>query len=275
VRYLVRMIDDATSRSWGRFVRHDGTRENMGVLWEYVERYGRPAEVYTDRHSMFAVAPQPGESEEQRRQADRVTQIGRALRELGIHWIPAYSPQAKGRVERSFGTDQDRLVKHLRLAKVKTMQRANEFLEKDYWPEWNERFAQQPAQAADLHRPLTPQIDLASALSHVESRVIANDYTVSFAGRRFQIARQDATAGMKRQHVRVELRLDGSLKARYEGRYLEMTACGERTPEPAPTPRKPPRKDTNAGGKSHWMDGFFERPGPPLWMSIGDGNARG
>ena len=95
VRYLVRMIDDATSRCWRRFVRHDGTRENMGVLWEYVERYGCPAEVYTDRHSMFAVAPQPGESEEQRQQADRATQIGRALRELGIHWIPAYSPQAK------------------------------------------------------------------------------------------------------------------------------------------------------------------------------------
>ena len=80
---------------------------------------------------------------------------------------------------------------------------------------------------------------------------------------------------MKRQSVRVELRLDGSLKVRYEGRYLEMTACGEKATAPAPEPRKPPRKDHNAGGKSHWMDGFFERPGPPLWMSIGDGNARG
>jgi len=275
VRYLVRMIDDATSRSWGRFVRHDGTRENMGVLWEYVERFGRPAEVYTDRHAMFAVTPRAGESEEQRKQADRVTQIGRALRELGIHWIPAYSPQAKGRVERSFGTDQDRLVKQLRLAKVKTMQGANEFLEREYWPEWNERFAQRPAQAADLHRALTPPIDLASSLSHVETRVIANDYTISFAGRRFQLARQDAMAGMRRQPVRVELRLDGSLKVRYQGRYLEMTACGEKAAAPAPEPRTPPRKNHNAGGKSHWMDGFFERPGPPLWMSIGDGNARG
>jgi transposase len=273
VRYLVRMIDDATSRSWGRFVRHDGTRQNMGVLWEYVERNGRPAEVYTDRDSMFAVPPQPGESEAQRRQADRLTQIGRALRELGIHWIAAYSPQAKGRVERSFGTDQDRLVKHLRLAKVKSMQTANEFLEKEYWPEWNERFAQRPAAAVDLHRPLTPQLDLASALSHVESRVIGNDYTISFAGRRFQIARQDAVAGMKRQSVRVELRLEGSLKARYEGRYVAISECGTQAPAPASTPRKPPRKDHNAGGKSHWMDGFFERPGPPLWLAIREANA--
>jgi transposase len=273
VRYLVRMIDDATSRSWGRFVGHDGTRENMGVLWEYVERNGRPAEVYTDRAAMFAVPPQPGENAEQRRQADRLTQLGRALRELGIHWIPAYSPQAKGRVERSFETDQDRLVKHLRLAQVKTMQRANEFLEQEYWPEWNARFAERPAQAADLHRPLTPHIDLSSALSHVESRAIANDYTISFAGRRFQIARQDATAGMKRQRVRVELRLDGSLQMRYEGRYVEIAECGAKTPAPPAAPRQPPRKDHNAGGKSHWMDGFFERPGPPLWLAIREANA--
>ena len=167
-----------------------------------------------------------GRNPRQRRQADRLTQIGRALRELGIHWIAAYSPQAKGRVERSFGTDQDRLVKHLRLAKVKSMRTANEFLEKEYWPEWNERFARRPAAMADLHRPLTPQIDLASSLSHVESRVIGNDYTISFAGRRFQIARGDVAAGMKRQPLRVELRLDGSLKARYEGRYVEISECG-------------------------------------------------
>jgi hypothetical protein len=135
VRYLVRLIDDATSRSWGRFVKHDGTRENMGVLWEYVERYGRMVDTYTDRDSMFAVARRPGETEQQRHQADRLTQIGRALRELGIGWIAAYSPQAKGRVERSFETDQDRLVKYLRLAKVTSMKGANEFLEKEYWPE--------------------------------------------------------------------------------------------------------------------------------------------
>ena len=103
VRYLVRLIDDATSRSWGRFVQHDGTRENMGVLWEYVERNGRMVDVYTDRAAMFTVTPRAEESEEARREADRLTQIGRALREMGIGWIAAYSPQAKGRVERSFG----------------------------------------------------------------------------------------------------------------------------------------------------------------------------
>jgi hypothetical protein len=134
---------------------------------------------------------------------------------------------------------------------------------------------QRTARATDLHRPLTPQIDLDSALSHVESRVIGNDYTISFAGRRFQIARQDAAAGMKRQSLRVELRLDGSLKARYEGRYVEIGECGAKVPAPVPTPRKTPCKDHDAGGKSHWMDGFFEQPGPPLWRAIRGAKARG
>jgi hypothetical protein len=268
VRYLVRMIDDATSRSWGRFVRSDSTRENMGVLWEYLERNGRMVEVYTDHHSMFAVAPRVTESERERRSADRLTQLGRALRELGIGWIGANSPQAKGRVERSFGTDQDRLVKLLRLAKVKSMTGANEFLEKEYWPEWNERFARPLQGVTDLHRPLTAEIDLASSLSYVESRVIDNDYTISFGGRRYRIARQDVRAGMKRKNLRVELRLDGRLKARYEGRYVEIAECAPKAAAVPVAPRKPPRKDHNASGKSRWMEGFWEHPAPPIWLVI-------
>jgi len=129
VRYLVRLIDDATSWSWGRFVERDATPFNMAVLWEYLEKNGRMVDVYTDRDSMFAVAPRAGESEAERTAADRLTQMGRGLRELGIGWIAAYSPQAKGRIERSFLTAQDRLVKDLRLAKVSTMEAANAFLE--------------------------------------------------------------------------------------------------------------------------------------------------
>lgn len=269
VRYLVRLIDDATSRSWGRFVARDGSRENLAVLWEYLERYGRPIDVYTDRDSMFSVPVRAEETVAQRREADRLTQIGRALRELGIGWIAAYSPQAKGRIERSFATDQDRLIKELRLSKVKTMQAANVFLEKEYWPDWNTRFAKPPKEGTDLHRPLTSDLDLAAALSHVESRVITNDFTFSFAGRRYQIARQDMQAGMKRQNLRVELRLNGELKARYEGRYLEIQECGNKPPAaPKPTPSKPVRKDHNAGGRSRWMDGFWDSPSPPLWQAI-------
>ena len=274
VRYLVRMIDDATSRSEGRFVQHDGTRENMGVLWQYVERKGRMVDVYTDRAAMFMVTPRAGENARQRQAADRLTQIGRGLRELGIGWIAAYSPQAKGRVERSFGVDQDRLVKHLRLAKVKTMQDANQFLEEEYWPEWNERFARPLTGMVDMHRALTPQIDLGSALSHVEQRVVSNDYTFSFAGRRYQIARQQVKAGMRGKSLRIELHLSGALRARFQGQYVEVSECGVKAPAVAKTASQPARKDHNRGGKSDWMDGFFERPGPELWQVVRMANER-
>src|SRR4051794_17107391 len=274
VRYLVRMIDDATSRSSGSFVQHDGTRENMGVLWQYVERNGRMVDVYTDRAAMFMVTSRGKDSRQQRNESDRLTQIGRGLRELGIGWIPAYSPQAKGRVERSFGTDQDRLVKHLRLGKVKTMQDANKLLEEEYWPEWNERFAHPLEGVANMHRALTPQIDLGSALSHVEQRVIGNDYTFSFAGRRYQLAREQVKAGMRGKSLRIELHLNGTLRARLEGEYIETSECGAKVAQPVKRAGKAVRKDHNRGGKSDWMNGFFERPGPELWRAVQIANER-
>jgi hypothetical protein len=270
VYHLVRMIDDATSRSWGRFVRRDGTRENMGVLWEYVVLFGRAVDYYTDRDAMFAVAPRPGESKEQQRRADRLTQIGRALRELGIGWIAAYSPQAKGRVERSFLTDQDRLIKGLRLAKVQTLEAANEFLEKEYWPEWNAKFTRPARGPEDLHRPLPKGFELGSALSHVEHRIITNNYTFPYYSKHYQIAREDVQAGMKRESLRVELWLNGELKARYQGRYVNIHECGTKPSaiQKQSCSRKVVRKDHNAGGRSHWMDGFWHKPSPPLWQVI-------
>jgi transposase len=115
--YLIVMIDDATSRLFARFVRHDSTEENMKLLWSYLEKFGRPLAFYTDKASLFQTA-EKRKRDEPGVEKDAVemppTQIGRGLRELGITWIAAHSPQAKGRVERNFRTAQDRLVKGLR-----------------------------------------------------------------------------------------------------------------------------------------------------------------
>jgi hypothetical protein len=270
VRYLVRLIDDATSWSWGRFVEHDSTPFNMAVLWEYLDKNGRMVDVYTDRDSMFTVPSQPGESKDQQREADRLTQLGRALRELGIGSILALSPQAKGRVERSFRTGQDRLVKQMRLARISTLEAANAFLEQEYWPEWNEHFASPVKEFPNQHRALTESLDLTAILCHVEDRVIANDYTFSFSGKRYRIVREQVQAGMRRQHLRVELRLNDELRARYRGRYLDIAECDVRVAAPEPALSKPVRKDHNAGGKSDWMKGFFDRPSPPLWKQMKD-----
>lgn len=116
----------------------------------------------------------------------------------------------------------------------------------------------------NTHRRLTAEIDPAASLSHVEARVIDNDYTISFAGRRYQIASRDMQAGMKRQSLRMELRLDGTLKARHEGRYIEIAECEPPAPAAPAAPRKSPRRSQNPGGKSRWMGGFRDRPAPPM-----------
>ena len=113
--YLIHMIDDATSELLARFVRHDSTEENMRLLWTYLEKNGRPVAFYTDKASLFRTAPKVRRDSKALPQEEQCemppTQIGRALNELQIVWIAAHSPQAKGRVERSFDTAQDRLVK--------------------------------------------------------------------------------------------------------------------------------------------------------------------
>ena len=148
------------------------------------------------------------------------------------------------------------------------MTQANLFLEQEHWPEWNARFARPVKDFPHQHRPLTAQLNLASILCHVEERVIANDYTISFAGQRYQLAREEVQAGMRRQLLRIELRLDGELHARFAGRYLSLHACDGRPPVTPSASRKTVRKDHNAGGKSTWMEGFFDRPSPPLWQAL-------
>ena len=114
--------------------------------------------------------------------------------------------------------------------------------------------------------------DLGAALSHVESRIVTNDYTFPWYGKHYQIEREDLQPGMKRQSLRVELRLDGELTARYEGRYVKIRECGEKpVTQPKTNSAKPVRRDYNAGGRSRWMDGFWEKACPPLWQAIAGG----
>src|SRR5690348_3521291 len=177
--YLISMIEDATSRLFARFVRRDTSEENRRLLWTYLERFGRPLAFYTDKAGMFQVAVKRKRREEWEggdRPAMPPTQIARALRELGIVWIPAHSPQAKGRVERQFLTAQDRLVKGMRVAGVCTIETANAYLEQEFLPWWNATLTVEPASAEDAHRPLGKDHDLAAILSHVEQRQVTNDY---------------------------------------------------------------------------------------------------
>jgi len=264
---LVAMLDDASSRAWARFEEHDTTEANLRLLGTYLERWGRPVEFYTDKDSLFTVN-RPARPAADEAGEEALTQIGRALRELGMGWIPAHSPQAKGRIERFFGTAQDRLVKGMRKAGVRSGEEANTYLEQEYLPLWNRRFAQEPANPTEAHRPLGREHDLAAILSHGESRVVANDYTLRYAKKLYQIARPDIRPGLRGATVRVEERRDGRVWVRFRDRYVTVSVCESR-PQPAvprPVPKSPPASRRH--GDSPWMKGFDLQKSPPLWRIL-------
>lgn len=259
--YLISMIDDASSRLHARFVLHDSTAENMRLLWSYVERYGRPLSYYTDKAGLFVTAPKTAryatELSRDEREPLPPTQIGRALRELDIVWIGAHSPQAKGRVERSFQTAQDRLVKGLRVAGAQTLEQANAYLETEFIPWWNSMIAVVPASSDDAHRPLGKEHVLAASLSYVETRQVNNGHTLQWDHQTYQIARSDIRAGMRGAEVRVEMRLDGSMAVRFGKQYLKVTACQSRPKvPPLKAPVSQARKSTKPRTRSTWMDNF-------------------
>ena len=270
--YLVALIDDATSGLFARFVKADSTTEHMRVLWEYLERNGRPQAVYTDKASLFQPTLSPGWREEEPGPRTE-TQLGRALRELGIEWIGAHSPQAKGRVERCFGTLQDRLVKALRKEGIQTLVAANRYLEEEFLPLWNRRFAQPPACAVDGHRPVGTHIDLASHLSIVQKRQVGNDYTICWEGRRWQIPGSAVRPGLRRSTIRVEQRLDGSMRARVGEEMVRLERCEPRIPEIRVKPEGVAKRHVPAPGESRWMDGF-RVIGNAAWKNRRDEQAR-
>jgi hypothetical protein len=275
--YLIAMVDDATSRLFARFVRHDSTEENMRLLWSYLEKFGRP--LYTDKASLFQTA-EKRKRDEPGVEKDAVemppTQIGRALQELGITWIAAHSPQAKGRVERNFGTAQDRLVKGLRVAGVKTIEQANQYLEQDYLVWWERELTVEPAHPDDAHRRLDRSHNLAASLSHVEKRQVRNDYTLRWDGKLYQIERQAVVNGLRGANVRVEKRLDGSLAVRYGERYLPVKECAVADQQKAGRSAKP-AKARGAGRRgSHWNKNFDLKKAPKVWQAAqASGHKRG
>lgn len=271
---LIAMVDDATNELFARFVPEDSTAEHMRVLRAYLQRNGRPQAFYTDKAGLFRVNPRrKGYSEEMTSGGE--TQIGRALRELGIELIHAHSPQAKGRVERCFGTLQDRLVKGLRKAAACSIADANRYLQRTFLPRWNERFRRPPANAVDAHRPLGDGQDLDSILSHVEKRQVNNDYTVNWDGKLYQIPREAIRPGLRRSWVRVEQRRNGTVWVHSGERCVQMVRCAAKVPELRLTTPAESRKDHNRGGRSRWMKGFRLEDGPPVWAAARTANGAG
>jgi len=228
---LISMIDDATSRVLARFYPSATTEAHMDLAWRWLKRYGRPVALYSDRHSIF----EPQDKGQLLPEAE--TQFGRALRELDIGLIRAHSPQAKGRVERSFGTAQDRWVKELRLADACTAAQANAVLER-LLPGHNRRFAQPAKDGTDAHRALGSSFNLAAIFSIQTERVVANDYTIRFQNRFYQLLKP-IYPGERGGRVIIEQRLDGSMAIRFRSHYLRYQEVAPRALVGGSTPKPP------------------------------------
>ena len=217
---LMSFIDDATGRVFAEFFKYEGTIPAMKLIKKYIKRYGVPKIVYLDRHSTYK-SHREATIAEQLQGKKPMSQFERAMIELGIEVIHAYSPQAKGRIERSFKTHQDRLVKEMRLQNIKTMEEANKFLREYYLPKHNRKFCVKPAKEEDVHMVLRPEQDLNKILVIKTERTVRNDYTVAYEGALYQLKTDLALKGRK---VLICENLNGKMFVEYKGSRI---TCSE------------------------------------------------
>jgi len=230
---LLAAIDDATGK-----IVHAVFDDDEGVyavfrFWlAYLEAYGRPVAIYLDKFSTYKVNHKNAVDN-----AEFITQFQRAMRELDIRVICANSPQAKGRVERLFGTLQDRMVKEMRLRDIKAQNEANLYIYEKYIPDHDKRFSVTAKNQIDAHRPLTDDMrkKLSSIFSVQSKRKVNNDYTIQFKTLWFQLEPIQKTTVYKRDEVIVEERLDGTIHIRLKHVYLEYRVLPSR-PKPIRIP---------------------------------------
>jgi transposase len=208
---LMGYIDDATSEVYGRFYDYEGTMPAMDSFGRYIEINGVPMSMYVDRHTTYkSTAKGLDDSGEK-----FLSEYERALKEMGVELVHAYSPQAKGRVERLFRTFQDRVVKEMRLRGIKSNEEANNFLE-EYLPEFNRKFSVKAREEGDLHRPVYEGMDIKRVLCMKTERVLRNDFTIAYENKLYQVL--DKTKAVK---VIMEKWLDGTLAISYKGILLK------------------------------------------------------
>ena len=208
---LIVILDDATSEIYyAQLVEEESTRTVMAGLREVIQRQGLFCALYSDRGSHFFVTPKAGEKVDKH----RLTQVGRAMKELGVQMIPAYSPQARGRSERSFGTWQGRLPQELRVAGIGTVEAANAFLRDRYIAEFNTKFTA-PAREKGTAFRKTSRADLNWIFTVQSERVVAKDNTVAIADRHWQLEKSRFRSSLAGCTVTIHEHLDGTVSIRY------------------------------------------------------------
>jgi len=221
---VMNMVDDATSATQARLSKEETIWAAAGVLRAWIGKYGVPRALYTDWKNLYKRKATPAE---QLRGEAPVTQFGRMCQKLGIRIIAASSPQAKGRVERNHGTHQDRLIKKLRRKKIASYEAANEYLEKEYLPEHNRRFARAATKPEDYHGRKPTARELREILRLESERTIANDWVVRHEGRYLQLQPGQRRYGPTRSKALLCEWEDGVREVYYRGQRVAFTELKE------------------------------------------------
>jgi hypothetical protein len=219
---LMGYIDDATGRCFGLFYEYEGLMPAMNSLREYIQRYGIPQSVYLDKHPTYKSTKKPT-LEDELNNRKKLTQFARAASELGITVIYADSPQAKGRVERSFKTHQDRFVKEMRLEKISTIEDANKFARSYYFPKHNRKFALMAKDKANLHTPVPKHIDLNRIFCIKNKAALRKDFTIQYKNKFYQMLDTPRT-----DKVQVEERLNGEIHIYHKDKELKYKLIDKR-----------------------------------------------
>lgn len=215
---LLASIDDATGKiTKASFGANEGVQAVFMFWKEYVQMRGKPLSIYLDRYSTYKVNHKNATDNH-----ELLTQFQRVAQELDIRLISAYSPQAKGRVERLFGTLQDRLVKELRLRGISDIETANAFLTEEYIHTFNEKFSVVPTKASDLHRTLSvaEQVGLHSLFSVRSNRIVCNDFTIRFENNWYQLLLAQPCTVLRKDTITIEQWLDGTVHLWLRGKEL-------------------------------------------------------
>lgn len=223
---LLLAIDDAEGKiTHAKFDYNEGVVAVFNFWKEYIIKNGIPLEIYLDKFSTYKINHKIAEDNK-----DLLTQFQRASRQLGVKLITANSPEAKGRVERANSTLQDRLIKEMRLKNISTLSDANLFLQNEFIPKFNAKFAVLPRNKANLHKPIHKILKpkLAQIFSIQKNRKIMNDYTILYENQFFQLTEKQPTTVFKKDDVIVEKHLDGQIKISLKGKYLKFVTLPER-----------------------------------------------
>ncbi len=253
---LMGYIDDATSRVFARFYDYEGTLPALESFARYARHYGLPQSVYVDRHTTYRALGKRTIADELAGRPRPQSQFERALSELGVQVIPAYSPQAKGRIERLFGTFQDRLVKELRLAGVATREAANR-VRAGYLPGYNRRFCQPPRSPINLHRPCPLAHRLRRILAIRQPHVLRNDNTVQHETTTYLLEKR--WNGQRPATIQAEVRLDGKLYLLAGDQILRYRQLPARPVVTLPPSRPPFRRRARITPAAHHPWRQFER----------------